>query len=196
MIFGNVWHEGLIYKLKNHGIVGDFLQLPKGFLSTRKQSVVLNGQCSDWQGIIAGVPQISISGPPLFLIYINYLAEGLKSSVKLFADDTSIFFIVKDPTKFSNVLNSDLKIINSRAFQWKMSFNPDSLRKATDVRFAEKSHVIDYPDFVFNNNIVHKASSQKHLGLIPDDNLNFKEHIVKKLCKAKKNIGILRKYCW
>lgn len=100
MIFGNVWHEGLIYKLKNHGIVGDFLQLPKGFLSTRKQSVVLNGQCSDWQGINAGVPQISISGPPLFLIYINYLAEGLKSSVKLFADDASIFFIVKDPTKF------------------------------------------------------------------------------------------------
>ena len=109
--FSKVWHEGLIYKLKNHSISEDLLQLLKSFLSNRKQRVVLNGQCLDWQGIDAGVPQGSILSPLLFLICINDLAEGLESSVKLFADDTS------DPCKSSNELNSDLKIINNWAFQ-------------------------------------------------------------------------------
>ena len=97
-------------------------------MSNRNQRVVLNDQYPDWQGINAGVLQGSILGPLLFLIYINDLAEGLKPSVKVFANDTSVFSIVKDLTKFSNELNSDLKIINKLAFQWKMSFIPDLLK--------------------------------------------------------------------
>ena len=86
-------------------------------MSNRKQRVVLNSQCSDYQGIKVGEPEGLILGPLFFLNYINGLAEGLKSSAKLFADNTSIFSIVKDPTKSSNELNSDLKIINNWAFQ-------------------------------------------------------------------------------
>ena len=71
-----------------------------------------------------------------------------------------------------------------------MCFNPDPLKQATEVRFYKK---IDHPDLVFNNNIVHKGLSQKHLEPILDDKLNFKEHTDKKLCKVKKGIGILRK---
>ena len=71
-----------------------------------------------------------------------------------------------------------------------MCFNPDPLKQATEVRFYKKT---DHPDLVFNNNIVHKGLSQKHLEPILDDKLNFKEHTDKKLCKAKKGIGILRK---
>ena len=86
-------------------------------MSNRKQRVVLNSQCSDYQGIKVCEPEGLILCPLFFLNYINGLAEGLKSSAKLFADNTSIFSIVKDPTKSSNELNSDLKIINNWAFQ-------------------------------------------------------------------------------
>ena len=64
---------------------------------------------------------------------------------------------------------------------------------SSEGHFSTKSNVIDHPDLVLNKNIAHKALSQKHLGLILEDKLNFKEHINKKLCKAKKSIGILRK---
>lgn len=83
----------------------------KSFLSNWKLRIVLNSQCSDWLGIKAYVPHSSILDLLLFLIYINDLAEVLKSSAKLFADNTSIFSIVQDPTKFLNERNSDLKII-------------------------------------------------------------------------------------
>ena len=118
------------------------------------------------------------------MIYINDFAEGLKSSVKLFAD-AAHFSIVKDPTKSSNELNSNLKVINNWAFFWKMSFNPDHLKQATEVRFSEKSNAINHPDLVFNN-IVHKAWMQKHFGLILDDKPNFKEYIDKNTAKLRK----------
>ena len=86
--FDKVWREGLIFKLQNIGISGNLLSFLKSFLNYRFQRVVLNGQCSNWS---SSVPQGSILGPLLFLIYINDLPEGLESSVKLFADDTSLF---------------------------------------------------------------------------------------------------------
>ena len=79
------------------GINGNFLKLVESFLSNTYQCVVLNGQASSWADVKAGVPQGSILGPLFFLIYINDLSENLKSTVKLFADDTLIFHVVKDP---------------------------------------------------------------------------------------------------
>ena len=89
--FDKVWHEGLIFKLKQNGISGKLLNLIKDFLKNRKQRVVLNGQFSSWADIDAGVCQGSILGPLLFLIYINDLTNVLSSSAKLFADDISLF---------------------------------------------------------------------------------------------------------
>ena len=80
--FDKVWHEGVIFKLKQNGISGDLLNILTDFLSNRKQRVVLNGQVSTWTSINAGVPQGSILGPLLFLIYINDLSENLSSNVK------------------------------------------------------------------------------------------------------------------
>ena len=91
--FDKVWHEGLIFKLKQNGISGNLLNLLCDFLRNRKQRVLLNGQVSDWSDVRAGVPQGSILGPLLFLIYINDLSEGLSSNTKLFADDTSLFSV-------------------------------------------------------------------------------------------------------
>ena len=92
--FDRVWHDGLIYKLKQCGVSGQLLFLIQYFLKNRKQRTVLNGQSSNWGDISAGVPQGSILGPLLFLVYINDLAIGLKCNVKLFADDTSFFTMV------------------------------------------------------------------------------------------------------
>ena len=84
--FDKVWHEGLPFKLKSFGIFGNLLNLIKHYLTDRFQRVLLNGQCSNRQPVLARVPQGSILGPFFFLIYINDLPDGLKSNVKLFAD--------------------------------------------------------------------------------------------------------------
>ena len=94
--FDKVWHEGLIFKLKSMGICDALLDLIGSFLENRFQRVVLNGQTSEWLPVRAGVPQGSILGPLFFLIYINDLSIDIISTVKLFADDTSLFSISHD----------------------------------------------------------------------------------------------------
>ena len=94
--FDKVWHEGLIFKLKQNGISGSLLTLFENYLCNRKQHVVLNDSCSDFFTIESGVPQGSVLGPLLFLIYINDLETNIKSNIKFFADDTMLFSIVND----------------------------------------------------------------------------------------------------
>ena len=94
--FNKVWHEGLIFRLKQNDIPGEFLHILSDFLSNRKQRVVLNGKNSSWANVHAGVAQGSIVGPLLFLIYINNLSDNLTSNAKLFANDTSLFSVVHD----------------------------------------------------------------------------------------------------
>ena len=89
--FDKVWHKSIIFKLKQNGISGKLLSVLSDFLKDRKQRVILNGQVLSWTGANTGVPQGSILGPPLFLVYINDVADGLSSSAKLFADDISLF---------------------------------------------------------------------------------------------------------
>ena len=94
--FDKVWHERVTFKLNQNGISGDLLNILTDFLNNRKQRIVLNGQVSTWNSVNAGVPQESILGPLLFLIYINDLSDNLSSNVKLFADDTSLFSVIHD----------------------------------------------------------------------------------------------------
>ena len=87
--FDKVWHEGLLFKWR---INGKLINLLKSYLSNRKQRVRINGSESDWAEIESGVPQGSVLGRLLFLIYINDLEIGIKSHIKFFADDTSLFY--------------------------------------------------------------------------------------------------------
>ena len=190
--FDKVWHQGLIYKLHTFGISSNLASLLTSFLTNRKQRVVLNGQVSKWKTIEAGVPQGSILGPLLFLIYVNDLSDNLKSQVKLFADDVSLFSVVHDPILSANDLNHDLKMIKEWSFNWKMSFNPDPLKQAIEVLFSKKRNIVHHSDIYFNGNVVTRSNSQKHLGMILDDKIDFNEHISLKLSKARKGVGLLR----
>ena len=115
--FDKVWHEGLIFKLKQNGVSGSLLMFFQNYLDNRKQCVVLNGSHSSHSKVKSGVPQGSVLGPLLFLIYINDLERNIKSNIKFFADDTMFFSIVKDPTISANNVNHDLHIIQQWAYQ-------------------------------------------------------------------------------
>ena len=119
--FDRVWHDGLAYKLKRSGVSGQLLSLIQSFPKDRKLRTVLNRKCSIWGNISAGVPQGSILGPLFFLVYINYLTENLKCNVKLFADDTSLFTVVKNSNTAAADMNHDLELIRQWAHDWWMS---------------------------------------------------------------------------
>ena len=87
------------------------------------------------------MPQGLILGPLLFLIYINDLPNDLKSNVKLFADDTSLFTIVKDKNESTNIINNDLLQISKWAYNWKIFFDPDSNKPTQEALFSRKNKV-------------------------------------------------------
>ena len=190
--FDKVWHEGLIFKLKQNGIEGKLLVLFQNYLNNRRQRVVVNGTESNWGIIQAGVPQGSVLGPLLFLVYINNLENCIKSSVKFFADDTSLFSIVRDPLVSAGELNHDLGLISQWAYQWKMSFNPDPTKQAEEIIFSHKRRSQDHPPIYFNNIEVKRVSNHKHLGLVLDSKLSFTKHINEKIATARKGIGIIK----
>ena len=89
--FDTVPHKRLLSKLQYYGINGSTANWIKGFLSNRKQQVLVNGSSSSLSDVISGVPQGSVLGPTLFLIYINDITDGLNSPMRLFADDSIIY---------------------------------------------------------------------------------------------------------
>ena len=190
--FDKVWHDGLLFKLKQNGVSGHLLDLFNNYLCNRKQRVVLNGSFSELSNIESGVPQGSILGPLLFLIYINDLEKNIKSNIKFFADDTMLFSIVKDPFITKNELNHDLDIINKWAYQWKLAFNPDPSKQAVEVLFSCKKHNVFHPKLFFNGIEVSKKKEHEHLGLLLESNLSFEKHIDDKIKIAKQKIGILK----
>ena len=131
----------------------------KDYLSNRKQRVVINGHISNWRPIKSGVPQGSVLGPLLFLIFINDLETNLDCKVKFFADDTSLYSVIKDPNLTASKLNKDLKTIAAWAYQWKMLFNPDPTKPAEELIFSCKKK---HPPLFFNDVQVKKVDSHLH----------------------------------
>ena len=118
--------------------------------------------------------------------------KDIKSNIKFFADDTMLFSIVKDPNISAIDLNHDLDVINKWAHQWKLEFNPDPLKQASEVLFSCKKKTVNHPPLFFNGTIVNRVDNQKHLGLTLQSNLSFEKHLTEKVKNAKKNIGIIK----
>ena len=134
-------------------------------MSNIKQRVVLNGFSSDYSSIDSGVPQGSVLGPILFLIYINDLEKNIKSNVKFFADDAMLFSVENYPAISGNELNPDLKVISQWAYQWKLNFNPDLNKQATELLFSCRKNSPNQPSLFFDESAVPKVKEQKHLRL-------------------------------
>lgn len=161
------------------------------YLCNRMQRVVVDGFRSSWKTIQAGVPQGSVLGPYLFLLYINDISENLNSNVKLFADDTSLYTLVEgDGHESANILNSDLRKITLWANAWGIAFNPD---KTVALLFSRRtdSRAL-HPDLVCNNRTIVNVTNHKHLGLFFNSMANWSNHVNFIYEKAYKKINILR----
>ena len=106
--FDRVWHRGLLFKLKQLGICQSLLSWFHSYLSDRSQRVVLEGKASSWSPVETGVPQGSILGPLLFLVYTNDIVNHVENELYLYADDTSLLSISDDPETAAMDLNADL----------------------------------------------------------------------------------------
>ena len=183
--FEKAWHEGLLLKLNQNGVFGILSNLLRDFLSCQKQRVVLNSRHLSWDNASAGVPQGSIIGPWLYLIYKNDLLND-SWNCKLFADDASLFSVVNNIHTNATTLSQDLNAITNWAFQWKMTFSHDLSKQAQKVLFSRKIKKLLHPTLFYNNIPLSNSLFQKHLGLTSDTKLNFSEHrksITKKVVK-------------
>ena len=189
--FDKVWHDRLIFKLESDGISGSLLPLINSYFTNGDQRVVLNGKCSQWSPISTWVPQGSVLGPLLFLVYINALVDNISSDAKLFADETSLFTVVYDENIATEQLNRDFKIIAEWAYQWKMQFNPSVTKQAIRIIFFQKKDKPVHPPICFNESEVVIKQEQKHIGMILDLSLNFQSHVREKIVSASRGIGVI-----
>ena len=114
----NTVHQGLIAKLESLGVRGNLLDWFISYLSGRTQQVTIDGVSSSWRRITAGVPQGSVLGPLLFLVYINDIVDQISSDCFLFTDDSLLLDEVTSPTQSAVKLNSDLASISIWAQNW------------------------------------------------------------------------------
>ena len=123
--FDRVWHRGLLHKLSGIGCFDEVLQWFSSYLIGRTQRVVVGVQAYEWAPIEAGVPQGSFLGPLLFLIYIykNDIVRNIGASIRLFADDTSLYIDVDSPLSSAAILNTDLNTIANWDDAWLVSFH-------------------------------------------------------------------------
>lgn len=123
--FDRVWHKGLLFKLKQCGIGGQVFNWITDYLSGREQRVIMGTSLSRFNTISAGVPQGSVLGPLLFLIYVNDISDHLLSITRLFADDTSLACTTSNIADLEGILNHDLRVLTQWSKQWLVTFNPN-----------------------------------------------------------------------
>ena len=159
------------------------------YLSGRKQRVVFNGKFSEWVEALAGVPQGSILGPLLFLIYINDIVKRIGGSIRLFADDTSLYIIVDLPEQAARILNADLQTISQWTNSWLVTFNPS---KTLSMIFFGKLNPVQHPSLFMNGTIFEETTSHKHLGLIFSSTCTWTDHVNSISDKAWTRLNLLR----
>ena len=188
--FDRVWHKGLIFKLKQLGIDGDLLEWISNYLDNRQQRVVLKSSMSSFKSTNAGVPQGSVLGPMLFLVYVNDISESLLSLTRLFTDDSSLFYSASNIQDIEGIINYDLQVLTSWAKQWLINFNPQK----TEALLFTLKQIERFPNLIFNNIPIQFVEAHKHLGMTLSNNGQWHSHIDNIiLTSAAKIVGIMRK---
>ena len=187
--FDRVWHEGLLHKLKGHGIGGTLLKWLTSYLKDRQQRVIINGAKSEWGSIKAGVPQGSVLGPLLFLIFINDITYVInRCKIRLFADDTCLYIEVDEPDQAAEALNEDLDKIQEWANKWLITFSPPKTEDLLITNKRDRPH----PTLELNGQPIKKVKSHKHLGVHLTNDLSWTLHAEETAKKANKTLGIVR----
>ena len=169
--FDKVNHLKLLYKLQVHGVQGRTLGWIESFLLGRSQTVVLNGESSDELPVLSGVPQGSVLGPILFLLYINDLPENLQSQVRLFADDTAVYLAVQGPDG-SEKLQNDLNLLQEWEEKWDMEFNPS---KCQVLHITRSRRPIRY-NYTMHGQTLDSVEKARYLGVDISSDLSFSHH--------------------
>ena len=185
--FDRVSHKGLIIRLQQVGIAGTLLKWFKSYLSNRQQRVVLDGLSSTWLPIHSGVPQGSVLGPLLFILYIDDLLRQFDCNVHCYADDTLLFEAGKNVKAVNEALTSNLEKATHWGQDWLVSFNQ---AKTESMTFGQKSSVIPEA-LTFQNSQIKEVQSHRHLGLMLSASLSWNYQVTSMAERAEKRIRYL-----
>ena len=186
--FDKAWHAGLIAKLEQVKVGGQFLELFKSYLSDRKQVVTIDGCKSEIKLLQAGVPQGSRLGPLLWILYVNDILEDIESEILLFADDTCMFVPGKTHEETVEILNRDLIKISAWAKKWKVNFNP---KKTKTMLFSTKDMGNVQP-IIFDGIPIERVVEHKHLGIWLTPDLSWSRHVHYICMRANSKLSVLR----
>ena len=184
--FDSVPHERLMMKLAGYGVRDKLLRWIKNFLSNRFQRVVVGSSFSDWAPVVSGVPQGSVLGPILFLVYINDLPDSVKSTIKIFADDTKIYSRANHGQSAHN-LQLDIDHMLRWSELWQMPFNAG---KCSILHIGNSNRSFD---FTMNGALLQKTSSEKDLGVVIDKELKFKQQAASAVSRATRILAVIRR---
>ena len=194
--FDTVPFRRLINKLGSYGIGGKVLAWIKAFRSGRSQRVSVHRSFSSWMEVLSGIPQGSVLGPLLFVLYINDLPDGLVSEVLMFADDTKVYREIKDDTD-RKTLQSDIDALQEWSNRWLLRFHPQKCKVMTVTRHTEpeqRSYTMKKTvNGIDEDHIVDRVKMEKDLGLAVDTRLTFEKHISDKVNKANQMMGLVRR---
>ena len=193
--FDKVSHIGVTYKLQTLGVRDRALTWLTDYLSLRKLQAVVNGQSSSPYPIESGVPQESILGPTLFLIYVYHAEQCLAPGCSLatFADDTTVYTCIGSPELLPNSkksLHATLDALHDWGKKWWIRFEPT---KSQLMTIAHQRHRWPIMDLTFGDHTVSELSEVKLLGITFDSGLSFKTHLHNTALKANSRLGFLRK---
>ena len=186
--FDKVPHQRLLHKLKSYGIQGNVWKWVEAFLVGRKQRVMINGTPSEWEDVTSGIPQGTVLGPLLFVLYINDLPDEVSegTEIYLFADDTKIYRKI-DNINDCNILQSDLNKLLQWSNKWLLKFHPN---KCKVIKVGPNIHEYAYS---LDGNILENLEHEKDIGVTVDKDLKFDVHMQDKISKANRVMGLIRR---
>ena len=186
--FDKVPHKRLLSKLSSYGITSNTHNWITSFLSNRKQRVSVNGALSDITDVTSGVPQGSVLGPILFLLYINDINENIKSSIRLFADDSIIYRKINSNIDHQ-ILQTDLIQLEKWSDKWQMQFN---ISKCVHLPITNKTKPSSHQYSLFGQPLS-KVTSHAYLGVKLDSKLSWAKHITEITTKSSKVLGMVKR---